>query len=46
MPAALLASQLADLQPPEPDEHVVRIDGSESLDRQVAGILAQLSLRV
>jgi gluconokinase len=40
MPPALLASQLADLQPPQADERFIEIDGNEPLDRQVARTLA------
>ena len=40
MPAALLASQLADLEPPQADERFIEIDGDEPLDRQVARTLA------
>jgi gluconokinase len=36
MPAALLDSQLHDLEPPGTDERFVAIDGREPLDRQVA----------
>jgi len=42
MPATLLKSQLLDLEPPGPDEQCIKIDGSEPLDRQVAGTLAAL----
>ena len=40
MPAALLDSQLADLQPPQADERIIQIDGSTSPDQQVAVALA------
>ncbi len=42
MPAALLTSQLADLEPPQPDERFIEIDGNEPLDRQVARTLARV----
>jgi carbohydrate kinase (thermoresistant glucokinase family) len=40
MPPGLLASQLADLEPPQPDEQFIEIDGNEPLERQVARTLA------
>lgn len=40
MPAALLDSQLADLEPPQADERIIQIDGSTSPDQQVAVALA------
>ena len=42
MPAALLESQLQDLEPPGPDERCIEVDGGEALDRQVAVTLAAL----
>jgi gluconokinase len=42
MPAALLDSQLQDLEAPGPDERCIEIDGSEPLERQVAVTLAAL----
>ena len=41
MPAALLDSQLADLQPPQPDERCIRLDGNQPTDHQVAHVMAQ-----
>jgi gluconokinase len=40
MPAALLDSQLADLEPPQADERIIQIDGSTPPDQQVAAALA------
>jgi gluconokinase len=40
MPAALLDSQLAALEPPQADERIVQIDGSTPPDQQVAATLA------
>lgn len=42
MPAALLDSQLADLEPPQADEPIIRIDGSAPPDRQLAATLAAM----
>jgi gluconokinase len=42
MPAALLDSQLATLEPPTPAEHVLRLDGTEPIDQAIATILAWL----
>jgi gluconokinase len=42
MPAALLDSQLADLELPQADERIVQIDGSAPPDQQVAVTLAAL----
>jgi carbohydrate kinase (thermoresistant glucokinase family) len=42
MPAALLESQLRDLEPPGPDERCIEINGSEPLEHQVAHALAAL----
>ena len=39
MPAALLDSQLADLEPPAPDEHALTLDASEPPAEQVARVL-------
>ncbi|MGH6993070.1 MAG: gluconokinase, partial [Caulobacteraceae bacterium] len=44
MPASLLASQFADLEPPGPDEDALRVDVSQSIDSMVDGILAGLGL--
>ena len=44
MPASLLASQLATLEPPQPDEGAVRVDASRPVDTIVAEALAQLGL--
>ena len=41
MPAALLESQLRDLEPPGPDERFIELDGTEPLERQLAATLAQ-----
>ncbi len=43
MPATLLDSQLADLEPPGADERFIPIDGTDGLDRQVAAALAQIA---
>jgi gluconokinase len=42
MPAALLDSQLADLEPPQPDEPILQIDGGAPPPQQVAVTLAAL----
>jgi carbohydrate kinase (thermoresistant glucokinase family) len=42
MPAALLDSQLAALEPPAEDEHAIEIDGAEATAAQVAHALAAL----
>jgi gluconokinase len=42
MPAALLDSQLAALEPPQADERIIQIDGSAPADEQVAAVLAVL----
>ena len=42
MPAALLDSQLADLELPQADERIVQLDGSAPPDQQVAVTLAAL----
>ena len=42
MPASLLESQLAALELPDPDEHALRIDGTASLDAQIADTIAAL----
>ena len=39
MPAALLDSQLATLEPPVAGEHVLRLDESQSDEQEVASIL-------
>jgi gluconokinase len=44
MPAALLASQFADLEPPGPDEAAVTIDVALPPDQQVDRIVADLHL--
>ena len=44
MPASLLDSQLADLEPPEPDERALRIDIGPSPAVQTATILEKLGL--
>ena len=43
MPATLLDSQLAALEPPGADEQAIRIDGSASTDAQVMQVLAALT---
>lgn len=42
MPASLLDSQLAALEPPGPDEHAIVLDGAASTAAQVAHVLAAL----
>jgi len=42
MPPALLDSQLATLEPPAGDPHVLRLDGSEPIDEAIRRILAWL----
>lgn len=42
MPAALLDSQLATLEPPTAGEHVLRLDGTEPIDQAIANILTWL----
>jgi carbohydrate kinase (thermoresistant glucokinase family) len=42
MPAALLDSQLADLEPPQADEPIMQIDGGVPAAAQVAAVLAAL----
>ncbi len=43
MPPSLLASQLATLEPPQPDEGAVALDLSTPSDAQVAAVMARLS---
>lgn len=43
MPAALLDSQLATLEPPTPGEHVLRLDGTEPTAQAIATILTWLN---
>ena len=45
MPASLLDSQFAALEPPEPDEDAVTVDIDQPLDRLVSDILLQLNSR-
>ncbi|MBO9581353.1 MAG: gluconokinase [Sphingobium sp.] len=45
MPASLLESQLATLEPPEADEDALLIDGALALEDQVAHLLAALAAR-
>jgi len=45
MPAALLDSQLATLEPPTASEHVLRLDGTEPIDQAIATILAWLDMQ-
>jgi gluconokinase len=40
MPASLLDSQLADLQPPQPDELSIQVEGEAGTDEQVRQTLA------
>jgi carbohydrate kinase (thermoresistant glucokinase family) len=42
MPAALLDSQLADLEPPQIDERILQLDGSAAPDQQLAITLAAI----
>ena len=42
MPAGLLDSQLATLEPPTADPHTLRLDGTESADAEVHKVLAWL----
>jgi len=42
MPAALLESQLATLEPPVNDPQVLRLDGEQSVDDEVKSVLAWL----
>lgn len=44
MPAALLDSQFADLEPPEPDEHALTIDASTAPAEQAVQIVRALGL--
>jgi gluconokinase len=44
MPASLLDSQLAALEPPGPDESALRLDGTLSTPAQVAAVLGALHL--
>jgi gluconokinase len=41
MPASLLASQFATLEPLEPDEHGVDVDVDQNIDAIVEGYLAR-----
>ena len=42
MPASLLDSQLAALEPPGPDERAIVVDGAQTIAAQVARVLAAL----
>ena len=42
MPASLLASQLATLEPPADDEHPIRLDVTRPVDELVAAAIARL----
>jgi carbohydrate kinase (thermoresistant glucokinase family) len=42
MPPSLLASQFADLQPPDDDEPVIRTDGRESSEAQAQSVIDRL----
>ncbi|MGZ3304965.1 MAG: gluconokinase [Asticcacaulis sp.] len=42
MPVSLLDSQLSTLEPPEPDEAILELDGSLSLDAQADAVMARL----
>ena len=44
MPPTLLDSQLADLEPPGPDERAVRVDATLPVEHQVDAIVATLSV--
>lgn len=44
MPAALLESQIATLEPPVGDSRVMRLDGSQSADEEVKMVLAWLGI--
>ncbi|HZZ89856.1 MAG TPA: gluconokinase [Caulobacteraceae bacterium] len=44
MPPSLLASQFADLQPPDDDEPVAVVDGAEPIPAQVAAVVAFLGV--
>jgi carbohydrate kinase (thermoresistant glucokinase family) len=44
MPASLLDSQLADLEPPGPDEHAVRVEIGPAPAAQADAIIAELDL--
>lgn len=46
MPASLLDSQLATLEPPAEDEHAIVIDGAETTAVQVAKVIAALDLEL
>lgn len=43
MPASLLDSQLATLEPPSPDEHAIRIDASGNIEATTQAALHQIS---
>jgi gluconokinase len=45
MPASLLDSQFASLEPPEPDEEAITVDIDQPLDRLVEDILRQMRPR-
>ena len=45
MPASLLDSQLATLEPPQADEDALMIDGALPLEDQLTHLLAALSVR-
>jgi carbohydrate kinase (thermoresistant glucokinase family) len=42
-PPSLLASQFADLQPPQPDEHVIDVDGTRPLEAQIEQVVQALA---
>ncbi len=42
MPATLLASQLATLEEPAPDEHIITVDVGATVEQTVATVIAQL----
>ena len=44
MPAALLDSQFAELEPPDPDENAITVDITATPQQQVEGIIARLGL--
>ncbi len=45
MPAALLGSQLATLEPPAPDENAIIVDADQTVGAQIATVMAALSAR-
>jgi carbohydrate kinase (thermoresistant glucokinase family) len=43
MPPSLLASQFADLEPPDPDEPVITVDGAAPIEAQVDAVVRRLA---